>query len=163
MPILYCSETDVRQYLPTNIVTEGDNPFPTFRNPAPETVSQQDIIYFIEQTCRYIDSILSAQWDVPFKRINQGGEVDYPKPLKYISAIYAAQEIYAQKLQGADKSYSDAQKQRMDNAKEMLRRIQNGEMHLIGQRNNRGDRFVNSTLRGSPKNPADDGRSASNS
>lgn len=160
MPTLYCSETDVREYLPPNITTEGDNPNPSFRTPNPETLSQQDIIYFIEKTCEYIDSILGAQFDVPFKRVNQGGVVDFPKPIKYIAGIFAAQEIYAQKLQGADSSYSDAQAKRRLIAEDMLRRIQNGEMHLLGQRNNRGDRFVRSSLRSSPKNPADGGKSS---
>jgi len=159
MPTLYCSETDVRQYLPPNITTEGDNPYPTFRTPAPETLSQQDIIYFIEKTSQYIDSILGAQFDVPLKKVNQGGEIDYPKPVKYVAGIFAAQEIYSQKLQGADSSYSDAQSKRRTIAEDMLRRIQNGEIHLLGQRNNRGDRYVRSSLRSSPRNPSEGGKS----
>jgi len=162
MPTIYCTETDVRQYLPPNVTTEGDNPSPNFRNPSPETVSQQEIIYFIEQASRYVDSMLGTLFDVPFKKINQGGEVDVPRPIKQLTTIYAAQQIYAQKLQGADKQFSEAQKERENFAKDLLRRVQNGEVHIIGQRGNRGDRFVRSSLRGSPKNPAVDGKSAGN-
>lgn len=161
MPVVYCTEADVRQFLPPNVTTEGDNISPNFRNPSPETVTQQEIIYFIEWASLYVDSILGALYDVPFKKINHGGEVDFPKPIKQITSIFASQQIYAQKLQGADKNFSEAQKQREDFAKDLLRRIQNGEMHMIGQRGNRGDRFVRSTLRGSPKNPAVDGKTSS--
>ena len=160
MPTVYCTEIDVRQYLPKNVTTEGDNPNPNYRDPSPETISQTEIIYFIEQASRYIDSLLGALFDVPFKRINQGGEVDFPRPIKMLTSIYSAQQIYAQRLQGADKQFSDAQKQREDFAKDLLRRVQNGEVKLIGQRGNRGDRFVRSTLRPGPKNPSVDGKSA---
>lgn len=159
MATLYCTEADVRQYLPPNVTTEGDNPAPNYRNPSPETVSQQEIIYFIEWASQYVDSILGALYDVPFKMMNHGGEIGYPNPVKQISAIFAAQQIYAQKLQGADKNFSDAQVKREDFAKDTLQRIQNGEIHLIGQRGNRGDRYVRSSLRNSPKNPAVDGKS----
>jgi phage gp36-like protein len=159
MPTLYCTETDVREYLPKNLTTEGDNAQPSFRNPSPETVSQTEIIYFIEQASRYVDSILGALFDVPFKRTNQGGEIDFPRPIKLLTSIYAAQSLYAQRLQAADKQFSDAQKQREDFAKDLLRRVQNGEVRLIGQRGNKGDRFVRSSLRGAPKNPSVDGKS----
>lgn len=161
MPTLYCNEIDVRQYLPPNVTTEGDNPSPNFRDPSPETVSQSEIVYFIENASRYVDSILGALFDLPFKRVNQGGEVDFPRPIKIITSIYAAQDIYKQKLQGADKNFSEAQEKRAAFAEDLLIRIQNGEVHLIGQRGNRGDRFIRSSLRGSPKNPSVDGRSTS--
>lgn len=153
MPTTYCTEADVRQYLPPNVTTEGDNPAPNYRNPSPETVSQQDIIYFIEWASMYVDSILGALFDVPFKRVNHGGEVDFPRPIKQITSIFAAQQIYAQKLQGADKNYSEAQSKREEFAKDLLRRIQNGEVHMMGQRGNHGDRYVRSSLRNSPRNP----------
>jgi hypothetical protein len=40
MPRSYCSVSDVKQYLPPNVVTEGDNPVPYFRNPTPESASR---------------------------------------------------------------------------------------------------------------------------
>ena len=160
MPTTYCTEIDVRQYLPKNVTTEGDNPNPNYRDPSPETISQTEILYFIEQASRYVDSILGALFDVPFKRVNMGGEVDFPRPIKLLSSIYSAQQIYAQRLQGADKQFSDAQKQRETFAMDLLRRIQNGEVKLIGQRGNRGDRFVRSTLRPAPRNPSPEGKSS---
>jgi len=51
------------------------------------------------------------------------------------------------------------QKQRFDFAQNQLVRIQNGEIRLFGQRNLRGERFVRSTLRGMPVNPAEGKRS----
>ena len=45
----YCSTEDVKQYLPPNIVSEGENPVPNFRNPAPETDKNVDIEFFIQQ------------------------------------------------------------------------------------------------------------------
>jgi hypothetical protein len=44
----YCSTEDVKQYLPPNIVSEGENPVPNFRNPAPETAKNVDIEFFIQ-------------------------------------------------------------------------------------------------------------------
>lgn len=160
MPVLYCTDTDVKQYLPPNITSEGDNPSPNFRNPQPETISKQDIIYYIEMASRYVDGMLGSIFNTPFKKVNHGGEIDFPRPIKQLTAIYATQQIYAQKLQGADRAFSEAQKNREDFAKDLLRRVENGEVHLIGQLGNRGDRFVRSSLRGSPKNPAADGKSS---
>jgi lipopolysaccharide export system protein LptA len=67
--------------------------------------------------------------------------------------------FYMQALQGAEPQYSEAQKIRFDFAQNELVRIQNGEIRLFGQRNLRGDRFVRSTLRGMPVNPAEGRRS----
>ena len=44
----YCSTEDVKQYLPPNIVSEGENPVPNFRNPAPETAKNVDIEFFAQ-------------------------------------------------------------------------------------------------------------------
>jgi hypothetical protein len=49
MPRAYCTTSDVKQYLPPNVVAEGDNPTPNFRNPAPETATNIDLDFFIEQ------------------------------------------------------------------------------------------------------------------
>jgi hypothetical protein len=160
MPTLYCTESDVRKYLPPNVTVEGDNPTPDFRNPSPETVQIEDIEYFIESVSRYIDSMLGSLYDVPFKRINLGGEIDFPRPIKLVASIYAAQEIYKQKLQGVDSNYSEAQQARAKYAEGILVDIQNGEIRLYGNRGNRGDRFVKSTLRGAPKNPGVGGKSS---
>jgi hypothetical protein len=91
--------------------------------------------------------------------MNMGGEVAYPHPVPVICAVLAAQMYYSQALQGADKQFSEAQKERFDFAMNELVRIQNGEIRLFGQRNTRGDRFVRSTLRGIPNNPRKDGSS----
>lgn len=155
----YCSTQDVKQYLPPNVVTEGDNPTPNFRNPTPESASNVNLDFFIKQASDQIDANLGTQYDVPLKQINLGGEVSYPHPIPVICAILAAQMYYMQALQGAEPQYSDAQKVRFDFAQNELVRIQNGELRLFGQRNLRGDRFVRSTLRGMPVNPAEGKRS----
>ena len=155
----YCTTQDVKQYLPPNVVTEGDNPTPNFRNPTPESASNVNFDFFIKQASDQIDANLGTQYDVPLKQINLGGEVSYPHPVPVICAILAAQMYYMQALQGAEPQYSDAQKIRFDFAQNELVRIQNGELRLFGQRNLRGDRFVRSTLRGMPVNPAEGKRS----
>jgi phage gp36-like protein len=155
----YCSTEDVKQYLPPNVVAEGDNPTPNFRNPTPESAANVDLDFFIQQASADIDANLATQYDVPLKQVNIGGEVNYPHPIPVICAILAAQMYYMQALQGAESQYSDAQKQRFDFAQNQLVRIQNGEIRLFGQRNLRGERFVRSTLRGMPVNPAEGKRS----
>ncbi len=155
----YCTTEDVKQYLPPNVVTEGSNPTPNFRNPTPETASNVNLDFFIKQASDQIDANLGTQYDVPLKQVNLGGEVSYPHPIPVICAILAAQMYYMQALQGAEPQYSDAQKVRFDFAQNELVRIQNGELRLFGQRNLRGDRFVRSTLRGMPANPAEGKRS----
>ncbi len=159
MPRAYCTTSDVKQYLPPNVVTEGDNPTPNFRNPAPETATNIDLDFFIEQASSQIDANLSIQYDVPLKQMNLGGDLSYPHPIPVICAILAAQMYYSQALQGADRQFSEAQKDRFEWAMNELVRIQNGEIRLFGQRNTRGDRFVRSTLRGIPTNPRKDGSS----
>lgn len=157
MPRAYCTTSDVKQYLPPNVVAEGDNPTPNFRNPAPETATNLDLDFFIEQASSQIDANLSIQYDVPLKQMNLGGDLAYPHPIPVICAILAAQMYYSQALQGADRQFSEAQKDRFEWAMNELVRIQNGEIRLFGQRNTRGDRFVRSTLRGIPNNPRKDG------
>jgi phage gp36-like protein len=159
MPRAYCTTSDVKQYLPPNVVAEGDNPTPNFRNPAPETATNIDLDFFIEQASSQIDANLSIQYDVPLKQVNLGGDLAYPHPIPVICAILAAQMYYSQALQGADRLFSEAQKDRFEYAMNELVRIQNGEIRLFGQRNTRGDRFVRSTLRGIPNNPRKDGTS----
>ena len=155
----YCNTDAVKQYLPPNVVTEGQNPNPNFRNPAPETAANVDLDFFIGQASAQIDANLATIYDVPLKQMNIGGEVSYPHPIPVICAVLAAQSYYSQALQGADKQFSEAQRDRYDNAMNELVRIQNGELRLFGQRNLRGDRFVRSTLRGMPVNPAEGKRS----
>jgi phage gp36-like protein len=155
----YCKTSDVKQYLPPNVVAEGDNPVPNFRNPAPETATNIDLDFFIEQASSEIDANLSVQYDVPLKQMNLGGDLAYPHPIPVICAILAAQMYYSQALQGADRQFSEAQKDRFEWAMNELVRIQNGEIRLFGQRNTRGDRFVRSTLRGIPTNPTEGKRS----
>lgn len=159
MPRSYCSVSDVKQYLPPNVVTEGDNPVPNFRNPTPESASNINIDFFIQQASAEIDANLATIYDVPLKQVNMGGDVSYPHPIPVICAILAAQMYYMQALQGSDAQYSEAQKVRFDFAQNQLVRVQNGEIRLFGQRNLRGDRFVRSTLRGIAINPTEGKRS----
>ena len=159
MPRSYCTTNDVKQYLPPNVVTEGDNPIPNFRNPTPESASNINLDFFIQQASAEIDANLATMYDVPLKQINIGGDVFYPHPVPVICAILSAQMYYMQALQGSDAQYSEAQKVRFDFAQNQIVRIQNGEIRLFGQRNLRGDRFVRSTLRGISINPTEGKRS----
>jgi hypothetical protein len=159
MPRLYCSKEDVKKYLPPNIVVEGTNPSPDYRNPTAESVLNIDIDYFVEQASDEIDGALSTQYDVPLKKVNFDGEIGYPRPILEITAILAAARIFEQKLQGADRQYSESIKTRVEWAYQQLYKIQNGELRIFGNRNTRGDRFVRGTLRGISKNPAEGGKS----
>lgn len=159
MARLYCSKEDVKKYLPPNISVEGDNPAPNYRNPKPESVYNIDLDYFIEQASDEIDGSLSTQYDVPLVKVNFDGERNYPRPIQEITSILAASRIYEQSLQGADRQMSEAVKDRIKWAYDQLNRYQNGEMRIYGNRNTRGDRFVRSTIRPIPRNPAEGGRS----
>ena len=68
----YCSTEDLKQYLPPNVVTEGDNPTPNFRNPTPESAANVDLDFFIQQASADIDANLATQYDVPLKQVNIG-------------------------------------------------------------------------------------------
>jgi phage gp36-like protein len=159
MARLYCSKEDVKKYLPPNITIEGDNPSPSYRNPTPESVFNIDIDYFIQQASDEVDGSMATQYDVPLKKINFDGEQLYPKPIPEIVAILAASRIYEQKLQGADRQMSDAIKERTKWAYDQMARLQNGELRIYGIRNTRGDRYVRSTVRNVPRNPAEGGKS----
>ena len=159
MPRSYCMIADVEQYLPQNIVVEGQNPDPNPYDPAPETLPITNIDFYVQQACMDIDSMLGTIYDIPLKKVNQGGDVQYPMPISQIAALLAAEMIYEQRLQGADRQHSEAQKDRYLWAHDELMAIQNGERRLIGQRNTRGSRFVRGTLPNVPRNPAEGGRS----
>jgi hypothetical protein len=155
----YCSEADVKQYLPEGIVTQGTNPTPNPMNPSPETLTNIDIAFFIQQACAHIDGALATQYDIPLVKINNGGDVGYPMPIPSVAALLASQMIWEQRLQGADRQRSDSQKEREAWAHAELAKIQNGERLLIGQVNLRASRFVRNTLLNAPKNPAVGGKS----
>jgi hypothetical protein len=155
----YCSEDDVKQYLPEGIVTEGQNATPNPMNPSPESLNDVDIEFFIQQACSHIDGALATQYDTPLVKSNQGGDVGYPLPIPSIAALLASQMIWEQRLQGADRQRSDSQKEREAWAHSELTRIQNGERLLVGQVNLRANRFVRNTLMNTPRNPASGGKS----
>ncbi len=157
----YCDEDAVKQYLPEGIVTQGSNPTPNPMNPDPESLLNVDVDFFIQQACAHIDGALATQYDVPLVKTNQGGEIGYPQPVPSIAALLASQMIWEQRLQGADRQRSDAQKEREAWAHNELVKIQNGERLLIGQVNLRANRFVRNTLMNVPKNPASGGKSDS--
>jgi len=158
----YCNIEDVIVYLPNNIVVEGTNSTPDPYNPEPANLLVDNIEFYIEQATQRINALIRAVYDVPLKKINQGGEVDFPSPIPTVCAIMAAQMIYEQKLQGADREASEPQKRREDWAENMMVRLQNGEIVLEGQRRTRSSRFISNTLRGAPKNPAVEGKSQGN-
>lgn len=157
---MYCTRDDVEKFLPPNIITEDaavDIPNPL--NPAPSTLTSIDLDIYISYACSRIDSALATIYDVPLKKINQGGTVAFPLPIPTIAAILTSQMIFEQRLQGVDRTRSESQKEREKWAEGELLLIQNGERRLIGQRNTRGNRFVRGTLPNIPRNPAEGGRS----
>lgn len=159
----YCSVQDVKQYLPKNIVIEGQNPDPNPFNPSPESLPSINIEFFIEQACIEIDSALATIYDVPLKKINFGGDVQYPPPIRNIAALLASQMIWEQRLQGTDSQRSEAQKDREKWAKDELTLIQNGERRLLIQRSTRSNRYIRNTAIDMPKNPVKDGKSQGSS
>lgn len=162
MARLYCSKEDTKKYLPPNIIIEGENPSPNYRNPTPQSVYNIDLDYFIEQASDELDAALATQYDVPLKKINFDGEVLYPKPVIEIVAILSAVRIYERVLQGSDKQMSEALIKRLEWTYNQMDRIQNGEIRLYGNRNTRGSRFVRSTIQNVPKNPTFGGESKGN-
>lgn len=155
----YCQVEDVKVYLPNNIVVEGTNSSPDPYNPEPSNLTIDNIDFYILQATQRINALIRVVYDVPLKKINQGGTVSFPDPIQAVCAILSAQMIYEQKLMGAERETSDAQKRREEWAEGMLVRLQNGEIVLEGQRRTRSSRFISNTLRGAPKNPAVEGRS----
>lgn len=155
----YCDATDVKKFLPPNIITEGSISNPDPLDPAPSTLTNVDIAYFIDLACARIDAALASIFDVPLKKVNQGGAVDFPAPIRMISALLTSQMIFEQRLQGADRVRSESQKEREKWAETELLLIQNGERRLLGQRNTRANRFVRGTLPNIPRNPAPEGQS----
>lgn len=159
MARLYCAIEDVKNYLPANVVVEGENPTPNWRNPNKETVDSVNIEFFIKEASSRIDSALATMYDVPLKKVNDDGEIVYPNPVSTICSILASQMIYGVLLQGGQHQKSEAQELREKWAEKELTNIQNGERKLLGQRATRGSRFITSTLYNAPKNPAEGGRS----
>jgi hypothetical protein len=102
---------------------------------------------------------LASIYDVPLKKINFGGEIQYSPPIPAIAALLASQMIWEQRLQGTDSQRSESQKDREKWAKDELTLIQNGERRLLGVRATRGNRYVRNTALDIPKNPVKDGKS----
>jgi len=150
----YCTASDVQRYLPINIIVQGDNSSPNPFNPEPESVTIDDIEDYIQDASDRIDGALSTIYDIPLKKINQGGIVAYPHAITNICAILTSQMLFERRLQGADRQRSESQKEREKWAESELMLIQNGERRLVGQRPTRGSRFVRGTLWDMPKNPS---------
>ncbi len=159
MARLYCSVSDVKQYLPDNIIVEGTNPTPSPRNPSPDSLKNTDMKFFIEQACDHIDASLGTMYDVPLQKVNVGGEVKYPGNIPAIAALFTADLIYRRRLKGADRQMSETIKDEIEWAKQEMQSLQNGERQLFGQRNTVGSRFVRGTLHNITRNPAEGGRS----
>lgn len=150
----YCTTSDVQRYMPINIILQGSNPTPNPFNPEPESVTISDVNLYIQDASDRIDGALSTIYDIPLKKINQGGVVGYPHAITNICAILTSQMIFERRLQGADRQRSESQKEREKWAESELMLIQNGERRMAGQRPTRGSRFIRGTLFDMPKNPA---------
>ena len=153
----YCTTEDVKEYLPDNIVVEGENPSPNPFNPAPETLTTVNIEFFIKQASNIIDSRVGTIYHTPLKKVNNGGDIGFPEPVPSICAILSAQMIWEQRLQGTESQRSESQKEREKFAMEQLQDIQDGKIRLWGIRATRGSRYVRNTGRNSPFNPSEGG------
>jgi hypothetical protein len=121
--------------LPSNVQVQGTNPSPGFANPNRDQLPTVDIQYFILEASDQVDSLLSMQYDTPLRQTNSDGFIGYPKPIPYITSVLAAQMIYSQILQGAEKQFSEAQKDREKLAYDQIKEIKDGIRRLRGQRN----------------------------
>ena len=126
-------------------------------DPEVATVPLVNIDFFIQQASQRIDGMLRPIYEVPLKKINEGGVFNYPSPIPYVCSLLASQMIYEQKLQGTDRARSESQKEKEAGAMDTLVAIANGEIILDGIKM-RGQRFVRNTLYNAPKSPAESGR-----
>lgn len=152
----YCTTDDVKRYFPQSI---NSSTIATARNPSPIDVKDDEITYYIEQAGMIIQGYLQSIYDVPLKKINQGGDIDYPYPITQACAAMTANMIYQRKVKSADISqYSELAKNDKEVFEGLLTKIQNGEIVLLGQRALKSSRFVKNTLYPAPLNPAQGGR-----
>jgi hypothetical protein len=158
----YASAEDVRKYLPNAIVIQGENPTPNPRNPNPESLTLTDIEYYVEQSDAQINSILGAIYDTPFRKGNIGGEIKYPEPIVFISAVMAAWMIFQQRLSGADRTIGDFTERMYKIGMSRLDDILNGRIRLLDQDSYTAHRTIRSDLFPMPptpfKNPSDMGK-----
>lgn len=152
----YCTNADVRRFLPRPVIIEGENPTPSARNPNAETLTLADLAEYIEQADEYINSKINAIYEVPLKKVNIGGTVKYPSPIPLISARLAAKLIFEQRLSGSDRQPGEFPKAIYDQAILDLNAVVRGNSRLLGQGSNISSRFARSSWHSVPPNPVKD-------
>lgn len=152
----YCTNADVRRFLPRGVVVEGENPTPSSRNPNAESLQIEDLAEYISQADMYINGELAAIYEVPLKKVNLGGHVGYPPPIPSISARLAAKFVFEQRLSGADRQVGDFNKGIYDQAMLELNAVIRGNRRLMGQNGNLSSRFSRSAWHPIPPNPVKD-------
>jgi len=141
----YCSVSDVKRFLPKAVTVEGITPSPpNVLNPNPVSLSDTDISGFIALADSDINSRLSGVYDVPLKKVNMGGTVQFPPPIPMISARFAAMLIFQQRLSGAERQDAEWVKENFNRATDEMLDIEGGRQRLAGQYSTRAARFVKS-------------------
>jgi len=141
----YSSTTDVKRFLPKAVTTEGLTPsVPNVLHPSPVSLTDLEIASFIALADSDINSRLSGVYDVPLKKVNMGGLVQYPPPIPLISARFAAMLIFQQRLSGAERQDAEWVKENFNRATDEMLDIESGRQRLAGQYSTRSSRFVKS-------------------
>ncbi len=152
----YCEVTDLRRFLPREIVFEGENPTPNPRNSNPESLLEVDGEFYIEIAQDTIDGKLAAMYDVPLRKVNYGGRIVYPPPIRTICAMLAASSLFLERVSGADKMQSETAKEYYRIANQRLDNIANGIIRLTNQNSYIAHRTIKSDLFSRPPSPSAD-------
>jgi hypothetical protein len=132
-------------WLPRAVSVEGtDTSPPNALNPNPVSITDNEIEKYILLADSDINSRLSGIYDVPLKRINIGGKVNYPDPIPLISARFTAMLIFQQRLSGAEKTDAEWVRENFNKAVNELSAIQAGHQRLLNTNSNRSSRFARS-------------------
>ena len=142
----YSTKAEVRLFLPRAIVMQGENPTPHPRDPRPESLLDTDTENYIEHADSLINGRLGAIYDVPFKHTNYSGQITYPDPIPFVSAVFAAWMIYQQRMSGSERAASDYTERMYKMATQQLDNVENGRIRLRGQDSYTSSRTVKSDL-----------------
>ena len=146
----YSAKSDVRLFLPRALVLQGENPTPNPRDPRPESLLDTDMNSYITMADSIINGRLATIYDVPLRKANIGGIVDYPYPIRMISAVFSAWMIWQQRLSGSEKAASEFVERMYKIATQQLDNIENKRIRLRGQDSYTVSRTVRNDLWAAP-------------
>ena len=152
---MYCTADDVKKWLPKAVTVQGaaGNP-PNVLHPNPVSITTLELEDYIRRADSDINSRLSAVYDVPLKKANMGGRVDYPDPIPLISARFTAMLIFQERLSGAEKADAEWVRENFDKAMNELMAIQAGHQRLENEESTRSSRFAYSNWFNLPPYPS---------